>query len=959
MATVLESFALRKFGNPFLKKVKEVSNHLNIQPDWLMQIMANESGLNPSRVNPQTGAVGLIQFMPFIAQKVLHTTTEKLKALSATKQLQYVQQFYSQPQLKGKLKSLESLYLAAFYPYALTQPDSFVIGSEKGTATARRIAQQNKGFDYNKDGWVTVEDYKNYVKHNLKPEEHLAGLETSLLSGMGEVNKYAIGDKIYAKGREFTIIDISPIGPNTKRARPEIEYNFIARGKRGAHIMGWIMEDGTTLITFGLSGIYDHLNDPFTINGSREGRGDIPYIPSLDPRKPTYKIRDNYDFLFSPAQNKTTFEADAGLQKTIATINKAAQTGREQVQELANYLKASSPEQSAYNVWHFLKTNIAYHLDTPGKEEIRTPNRSWKDRHHGIDCEDFSIFAHALLTDMGYHPVFNIVAFNHKKEFGHIFITLQDTKGKFTVDVVVGGFNEQAPNITKTMRIETLSGLPDEMINGLAGPAPADDFTLSVINYENRLKSRGINGLNQSEWDKELRKARYLKVLNGTEERDIVAAMMEYIDDISPKGNLILKAGADLVQMVEKIEHLEGIAGLSGRNKQQRKERRAKRKAEGKGIFRKAFKFIKKFSPVTVAIRNAFLLAMRINFLHIAKRIKYGYMTEEQARVAQLDMGEYEKLKGVIGKLEKLFIKIGGNKEKLRNAIIKGGKGLNGIERVNALTALHPSPLDLAGLGFAPVAAVTAALPLLKVIASLLKAVNFPKLLKKKDKKGDEESTGETAAEQTSADYEAGAQNQAVQDMSEVLPEDSSPGNGEASIQEFSTASAEENSDASEQGNQPDNEPSGNEELAQMSESQAGSQDPEAEQAEGMQGIGAFLDSLSKLSSQSAKAEGFINSSDAFIKKLKPVLQRRKERNPNRQKVATKIQAKKNALKSKVNRLSEKVKPVMQPSDEEEAPMTSLQPAMTETVPQETGNDQTGLLVGVGILVAVVLAGMK
>ncbi len=959
MPIAFEHIALKKFGLPFVKKVNEVSKSIGINPDWLMQVMANESGLSPSKMNPQTKAVGLIQFMPFIAEKVLHTTTDTLRRLPATEQLNYVEKFYKQPQFKGKLKSLETLYLAAFYPYALNQPDNFIIGSEKGPATARKIARQNKGFDYNGDGWVTVEDYKDYIKHNLKPERHI-------LAGIGEITKYSVGDKIYARDREFTIVDISPIGPNTKRARPEIAYNFIARGKRGAYIMGWIMEDGSSIITIGgLSGAYDHTNDPFSIYGTYkyEGRGDMPYYPELDPRKPSYRLKDNYDFLFTPDNNKTTFEADAGLDKTIETIKKAAKTGKEHVKKSAEYLKAGTLEQSAYNVWHFLKTNVKYHLDKPGTEQIRTPNRSWKDRNNGIDCEDFAIFAHALLTDMGYHPSFDIVGFNHKKEFGHIYTTVKDSTGSYVVDVVVGEFNQTAPNITKTMLIETLSGIPQvAMVSGFAGITPADAFTEQVLKHEAKLQ-KGVSGLSRSETDKQIRKLRYLRILNNTEERNTVAAMMPYVDDISPKGNFIMKRHADLQGMVERIEALEGLSG-----RKERKERRAKRKAEGKGIFRKAFKFIKKFSPLTVAIRNSFLLGMRINFLHLSKRIKYGYMTPEQARAANLDMNEYEKLRGVIQKMTKLWEKIGGNPEKLRNAIIKGGKGLSGIETLNAITALHPSPLDMAGLGFAPVAAVTAAIPLLTAVAKLASAVNFPKLLKKKKKKGDEESTTEAAGDQTAADYESRAQNRAVTDMSEVLPEDPSENDGSASIQDFTPKAVRNKMQRSPSNeNEPDEESTGDEEsqsgdesgnndneLSRLSEEQANDNSETPEENE-MSGIGAFLDSVNSFNT------GFDNifpkAKEAY-NTLRPVLSRRPERNPVKKKAAKKITEKKNTLATGVQQTGNKAMPLLQPGNEIPEAMPTMDMDMQARAP-ESHNDNTALLIGGGVVAVLIIGSLS
>lgn len=71
-------------------------------------------------------------------------------------------------------------------------------------------------------------------------------------------------------------------------------------------------------------------------------------------------------------------------------------------------------------------------------------------------------------------------------------------------------------------------------------------------------------------------------------------------------------------------------------------------------------------------------------------------------------MARWLHTKKALEKVEKLFVdKTKGSKEALKNAIIKGGKGLNGIE--------------LDGLGAAPIAAVAAAAtPLIIAVVKIL-----------------------------------------------------------------------------------------------------------------------------------------------------------------------------------------------------------------------------------------------
>lgn len=176
-----------------------------------------------------------------------------------------------------------------------------------------------------------------------------------------------------------------------------------------------------------------------------EGRGALPYFPELDKRKPSYKIVD-FGSLIEKGTNTILSKQYGGLDKTLLAIMNVTSRGLTQVTKLANHLITSNLEQDCYHVWHFLKTQANYKLDTKGFEEIRTPARSWIDRVTGIDCEDYSIFAACLLINMGYKPEYLIVAFNNKPNFGHIYLRC----GQWIIDPVVGEFHKHPPNVTKT-----------------------------------------------------------------------------------------------------------------------------------------------------------------------------------------------------------------------------------------------------------------------------------------------------------------------------------------------------------------------------------------------------------------------------------------------------------------------------------------------------------------------------
>jgi hypothetical protein len=152
------------------QKIQSVCTNLGISPDWLMLVMWQESRLNSKAVNKQSGdpsdaftraktrATGLIQFMPNTATG-LGTSTQALFNMNAIQQLDYVQKYY-QP-YKSKIQNFHDLYLATFFPAAIGKADDYVMQTSK--ISAQTIVNQNPGFDLNKDGKISVAEFREII----------------------------------------------------------------------------------------------------------------------------------------------------------------------------------------------------------------------------------------------------------------------------------------------------------------------------------------------------------------------------------------------------------------------------------------------------------------------------------------------------------------------------------------------------------------------------------------------------------------------------------------------------------------------------------------------------------------------------------------------------------------------------------------------------------------------------
>jgi hypothetical protein len=145
----------------FKRKEIDVANALGISPFFLMAVMSFESGhtFSPGVVNQAgSGATGLIQFMPKVAES-LGTTVEKLAAMSAVEQLDYVKKYFEQYKDKlNKDHTLRDVYMAVLYPNAIGKGDNYVL-FKKGTTAY----EQNKQLDVNGDGRITAAEAAAFV----------------------------------------------------------------------------------------------------------------------------------------------------------------------------------------------------------------------------------------------------------------------------------------------------------------------------------------------------------------------------------------------------------------------------------------------------------------------------------------------------------------------------------------------------------------------------------------------------------------------------------------------------------------------------------------------------------------------------------------------------------------------------------------------------------------------------
>lgn len=171
---------LEKLALDEIDALELVARRLDIRPEWLAAVISFETGgsFDPAQKNhwavadaakrgvPYSGAIGLIQFMPSTA-RMLGTTSEALAGMSFKQQLVFVEKYLSSG--KGRMKSLDDVYLQVFYPAAIGRADNYVVGRRGSSGFDGRVYDQNAGFDRDKDGEVTKAEICATIRAVLPP----------------------------------------------------------------------------------------------------------------------------------------------------------------------------------------------------------------------------------------------------------------------------------------------------------------------------------------------------------------------------------------------------------------------------------------------------------------------------------------------------------------------------------------------------------------------------------------------------------------------------------------------------------------------------------------------------------------------------------------------------------------------------------------------------------------------
>lgn len=395
-----------------------------------------------------------------------------------------------------------------------------------------------------------------------------------------------------------------------------------------------------------------------------------------------------YDRWFpAPDYRKVLTNREIKAVITVDTVKEVVARSYKQVAKLAQFV-GSTPDPLR-TLWHFIYDNIQYTNDREGEEEVREPARIWADRIRGVDCDDYTVFISAVLTNLRINHVLRVTAY--KRDWQHIYVIVP---------------NKTNANLEKRLDYTVLDDVTDDFDYEVPYSKKMD----YPITFDTNMPTFVLSGLDDQQTG-ELglfrRRARNL------------AQQQVAKGQVAPIQKTQSNPDDDLVKEWQP--------------------------AKRRSWFGKALQKVSRgaLKVVGAPVRNAVLAAMKLNIMGLAAKLKYGYLPADVAlKKFGLQRPQWAKVRNQLMKFQNTFVKAGGEAVNFKKAILKG-KGNNdkavpfsGLGELGAaerqtwereIEYLHGlDGLSGTELGFEPTTSVvvTVILPLLKLAVSALKDIN-------------------------------------------------------------------------------------------------------------------------------------------------------------------------------------------------------------------------------------------
>jgi hypothetical protein len=136
---------------------------------------------------------------------------------------------------------------------------------------------------------------------------------------------------------------------------------------------------------------------------------------------------------------------DGSVPEILKAIFYAGKLAPKMTKQISSRLIGKNDYETLRNIWNFLKKEVIYKRDKPGKEVVKSPGKLIFDGYG--DCKSFTNMAQSLITNAGISFKYRVAFYDpDNPQQGHIYpIAVLSPKKEIVVDAVHSHFNEEVP----------------------------------------------------------------------------------------------------------------------------------------------------------------------------------------------------------------------------------------------------------------------------------------------------------------------------------------------------------------------------------------------------------------------------------------------------------------------------------------------------------------------------------
>jgi LPXTG-motif cell wall-anchored protein len=155
---------------------------------------------------------------------------------------------------------------------------------------------------------------------------------------------------------------------------------------------------------------------------------------------------------------------------------------RSEYDKIYKFFDGGSVDQTAYNVWEYLKDNFKYRIEPEDMQILRSPSAIIGSDSFGIDCKCYSLFSAGIMdayrrnTGQDFNLAYRFASYDpFDTTPQHVFAVVKDGGNEYWIDPVLDEYDEKKQpyyfkdkNI-QNMALVALSGVGDPQVTTTSG----------------------------------------------------------------------------------------------------------------------------------------------------------------------------------------------------------------------------------------------------------------------------------------------------------------------------------------------------------------------------------------------------------------------------------------------------------------------------------------------------------